>query len=167
MDNETVDRENWKARGYLTSEEVDHPPREVLKGGAVAVIECPQRIPCDPCSESCPVGAIDMENVNSLPKVDYGKCTGCGICVENCPGLAIFTLDCSGQDTCQITLPYEFPLPEAGEEVEGLNRKGEAVSNVTVTRVKPKDRSVGDTSTVTVAVPEESVHDIRNIRRKE
>ncbi len=36
------------------------------------------------CERVCPFGAIHI-NGNSLPVVDEEKCTGCGICVENCP----------------------------------------------------------------------------------
>ena len=31
-----------------------------LKQGPVAVIECFQQIPCNPCAEACPRGAITM-----------------------------------------------------------------------------------------------------------
>lgn len=167
MTNKQASKDSWRTRGYLTQEGVDLPPAEILNEGPVAVIECPQRIPCDPCSRHCPVGAIEMEDINSLPEVDYEKCTGCGICVEHCPGLAIFTVDCSGSGGCQVTIPYEFPLPEVGEEVDGLNRKGEAITRVTVSKVKPRSKSVGDTSTVTVTIPRAYVNQVRNIRRKE
>lgn len=155
----------WNSKGYLPSERVKHPSRERLSKGPVAVIECPQRIPCDPCEESCPVGAIYMEDINDVPTVDTEKCTGCSICVENCPGLAIFTLDCSMEGGCEVTLPYEFGLPDVGEEVIALNRKGEKVTKARVKAVKTKENSSGETSTVTVEVPEDYVDEVRNIRR--
>lgn len=66
-----------------------------------------------------------------------------------------------------ITLPYEFDLPQVGEEVVGLNRKGEEVTQVTVKSLKTKENSTYDTSTVTIQVPEEYINDLRNIRRSE
>ena len=36
------------------------------------------------CEEVCPFGAIKMGS-NRLPIIDSDKCTGCGICVEECP----------------------------------------------------------------------------------
>lgn len=155
----------WNSKGYLPSEEVNHPSGKRLSKGPVAVIECPQRIPCDPCEENCPVGAIHMEDINGIPTVDTEKCTGCSICLENCPGLAIFTLDCSMEGGCEVTLPYEFDLPEVGEEVIALNRKGEKVITTGVKEIKTKDNSSGDTSTVTIEISEKYVKEVRNIRR--
>lgn len=129
------------------------------------MIECPQEIPCDPCQANCPAGAIDLEDINGTPTVDFEKCTGCSVCVESCPGLAIFTVDCSSEKGCTVTIPYEFDLPEVGEEVIGLNRKGEEISRVTVTSLKTKGDSAFDTPTVTVQVQEEHVNELRNIRR--
>jgi electron transport complex protein RnfB len=36
------------------------------------------------CASVCPFGAIRM-NENHLPVIDEKKCTGCGICVKECP----------------------------------------------------------------------------------
>jgi Na+-translocating ferredoxin:NAD+ oxidoreductase RNF subunit RnfB len=36
------------------------------------------------CASVCPFGAIRMDG-NRLPKIDEKKCTGCGICVKECP----------------------------------------------------------------------------------
>lgn len=166
MTAEKQDRPVWKSEGYLDPEDVEFPPKKEVESGSVAVIECPQRIPCDPCSQNCPVGAIKMDDINGLPTIDYEKCTGCAICVEHCPGLAIFTIDCSPSGGCDITIPYEFELPEVGEAVVGLNRKGEEVTEAKVAGVKPRDKSVGDTSTVTVNLPEKYVNIVRNIRRE-
>lgn len=157
----------WRSKGYLDAKTVPVPPDERIESGPVAVIECPQEIPCDPCSENCPVGAIELDEINQSPRVDGDRCTGCSVCVETCPGLAIFVVDCSPDEGCRITLPFEFELPEAGEEVAGLNRKGEEVTSGIVESVKPKDQSTYDTSTVTVRVEEEYIHEVRNIRRSE
>ncbi|MBQ4418984.1 MAG: RnfABCDGE type electron transport complex subunit B [Synergistaceae bacterium] len=36
------------------------------------------------CEKVCPFGAIKMGD-DGLPLIDVEKCTGCGVCVENCP----------------------------------------------------------------------------------
>ncbi len=158
---------NWKVSGKLEREEVQLPERDRLEKGPVAVVECPQRIPCDPCSQHCPVGAIEMEDLNDTPNVNFEKCTGCSICVQYCPGLAIFLLDCSPEEGCDLTLPFEFDLPRVGEVVEALDRKGEPVTSGTVKDVLTREDSAGDTPTVTVRVPEEYANEVRNIRRRE
>jgi len=156
---------NWKVSGKLKPGEIQLPSEDRLEEGPVAVAECPQQIPCDPCSQHCPVGAIEMEDLNDTPAVNFEACTGCSICVQYCPGLAIFLLDCSPKDGCDVTLPFEFDLPQVGEEVEGLDRKGEPIASVTVKDVRTREESAGDTPTVTVRVPEEYVNRVRNIRR--
>ena len=40
-------------------------------------------ISCTMCARNCPAEAIEM--VDGLPVIDYGKCTGCGLCKEKCP----------------------------------------------------------------------------------
>ena len=70
------------------------PLAERLQQGPVAVIECFQGIPCNPCADACPRGAITMlGSISELPDFDEAKCNGCGICVTSCPGLAIFIVD--------------------------------------------------------------------------
>jgi len=46
---------------------------------------------CEICSAFCPVEAISMECVRGLflPKVDYTKCTLCGLCLKLCPGIDV------------------------------------------------------------------------------
>jgi len=84
------------------------PSSKVLGQGPVVIVECFQNIPCDPCAASCPSGAIrPFEDINDLPVVDYNKCTGCGLCIASCPGLAIFVVDVNYSNTeALIKLPY-------------------------------------------------------------
>ena len=52
------------------------PPKEMWekKKGGYVVIECPQRIPCNPCATSCPTGAvIPFIDINDTPEIDYDK----------------------------------------------------------------------------------------------
>lgn len=148
----------WEREGVIELEELDIPGEEHLKKG-VAIIECVQEIPCNPCVDACPVKAISMEHINAVPRVDYGACTGCGTCVEVCPGLAIFLVKIEGEHA-QVTVPYEFvPLPEKGDRVTALNREGEHVCDGVVKRVRKMKTPV-----VTIEVPREYAMEVRNIR---
>lgn len=142
------------------------PPSDLWAGkkNGLVVVECPQRIPCDPCHTSCPTGAIlPFADINDRPKVDHQVCTGCAICVAACPGLACFVFDLThGPDTAVAKLPYEMlPVPEKGEIVHLLNRVGEVVGKGPVVRVTQplKDK----TRVVHVVVPKDRVMDIRAI----
>lgn len=39
-----------------------------------------------PCVESCPVNALSVDDKTKAVIVYAEKCTGCGICIEACPG---------------------------------------------------------------------------------
>lgn len=143
------------------------PPSKVLGQGPVVIVECFQNIPCDPCAASCPSGAIrPFEDINNLPLVDYTKCTGCGLCIASCPGLAIFVVDVNYSNTeALIKLPYELlPIPQKGQVVSGLDRAGQKVADVKVIKVlKNKNK----TNVVSILVPKDLAMVIRNIRVEE
>ncbi len=142
------------------------PPKERREKGPFVVIECFQEIPCDPCYHSCRFGAIrEFESINDIPEVDLDKCTGCGICVGSCPGLAIFVVDETFSETeCLIALPYEFiPLPAKGGEVLLLNRAGEEVGKGKVHIVVPGKKPAG-TSVIWVRAPKELSMEVRNVK---
>jgi Fe-S-cluster-containing hydrogenase component 2 len=155
--------------GVLTGERPGavRPPEKLWrerKGGLV-VVECPQRIPCNPCNTSCPAGAIvKFADINDVPVIDYERCTGCALCVAKCPGLACFVVDLTfAPGLALMKLPYEMlPLPERGMSVKCLGRTGEVVCEGSVENVvEPhKDR----TRVVHVAAPIDRVNDIRAIR---
>lgn len=142
------------------------PSPERLRSGPVAIVECFQRIPCDPCVEACPKGAITIEgNINNLPVTDFELCNGCGLCISVCPGLAIFVVDMSYSDSqALVMLPHEFiPLPEKGEIVDALDREGRVRCEAEVTRVlntKAQDR----TPIISILVPKELATQVRSIR---
>jgi Fe-S-cluster-containing hydrogenase component 2 len=139
-----------------------------MRRGPVAVIECVQEIPCNPCEAACARHAIRVGTpITNRPVLDPEKCTGCGLCVPQCPGLAIFVIDLSGPEgTAVITLPYEYlPLPEAGETVDAVDRSGEVVGRGKVLRVV-STRAGNRTAAVTVEVAREHGMNVRGIRRR-
>ena len=104
------------------------PSAERLAKGPVAMVECFQEIPCNPCVAACARKAISMAGgINSLPEVDFEKCTGCSICITRCPGLAIFVIDQNyNADFALVKIPFEYtPVPREGQYVQGLDRSGE------------------------------------------
>jgi Fe-S-cluster-containing hydrogenase component 2 len=152
-------------KGFFFQEQIDFPSEERMKKKAVAIIECCQEIPCNPCVDACPVGAISIaHNINAPPVIDFEKCTGCGLCLGFCPGLAIFLVDLS-KGKARVTIPYELFPPEKGETVELLNRSGDVIGKGTVERVillKKHDRTL----TVTLVVDEDQIREVRGFRRK-
>ena len=159
------------APGALDIEKMRHdglyPPDERIAAGPVAVLECAQEIPCNPCEHACRQGCIQIgEDITAMPKLGE-RCNGCGACVPSCPGLCIFVLNGKHSDTQgTVTFPYEFlPLPKEGEVVDALNRIGAAVCDGTVVRIRTMGKGELCHS-VTVAVPKHLLHDIRHIRRR-
>ena len=136
-------------------------------GRPLAVIECPEAIACNPCEASCKFGAITVgEDITALPRLDPDKCTGCGQCVRECPGLAIFLLRRDAERQCaEITLPFELPGPPAKSDgVSGLDRGGSAVCEAEVIAVS-RGREPGETSLVTISVPIEFADIVRSFGR--
>ncbi len=149
--------------------EASLPSRERLEQGPGAVFECFTEIPCDPCYYSCPIEAIaEFHDINDLPELDFEKCTGCGQCISNCPGLAIFVLDYNyREEKGVVRVPYEYsPLPEEGEIVQALDRTGEVVGEARVERVQNAEKQ-DRTAVIWLAVPKEQVLTVRNFERME
>ena len=49
----------------------------------IAIAECYEEIPCNPCATSCPFDAIIM--VDNFPLINPDLCVSCGTCVRTCP----------------------------------------------------------------------------------
>ena len=159
----------FEKTGVATREMVitKFPPIERINKGPVAVVECYQKIPCNPCESSCRFGAIAIgDDINTIPCRDENLCTGCGVCVAKCPGLSIMIVDGSkSEKTVEFRIPFEFlPLPEAGEKVIGLDRAGQPICEAVVKRVM-NPASFDRTPVVTLEVDREYLYDFRNFRR--
>jgi len=155
---------SYKEKGYITPEELEKlgllPPRERLEKGPVVIAECPEEIPCNICVHVCPFKAIRMDKIYEIPRIDWDKCIGCGVCVPQCPGQALFVVDLSKPGQALITLPYEFlPRPEKGMWVTLLNRRGEPVGEGVIVKAWQHDR----TWAVTVSVPKDKWLEVRAI----
>lgn len=132
-----------------------------------ADIHCIEPIPCNPCQWACPFGAIHIgEDITNLPVVSGEKCTGCGICLGYCPGLAIRLIgpgETPGRSV--VVFPYEYlPLPAPGQQVEAVDQKGQVLGTGTVQKVRRPLK--GDpTELVYLDVPEDIAGQIWSMKR--
>jgi Fe-S-cluster-containing hydrogenase component 2 len=157
--------------GYMEYDELvaiqQIPSEERYKMGPVAVIECIQEIPCNPCEAACKFGAIVIgDPITNLPKLQMDKCIGCGVCVAKCSGLAIFIVNKSySEEFASVSFPYEYyPLPQEGYKVQAVNRKGDVVCKGKVLKIA-NPKSFDHTPVVTVEIPKEFADDVRSIKR--
>ena len=143
-----------------------YPGPDRIEKGPVVVIECDQDIPCNPCEDICPRGAIAVgEPITNLPRIDPDKCDGCIVCISICPGLCMFVVHKNyNEKESLIYLPYEMhPLPEKGSLVDGCDRKGERVCAARVEKVV-KSGKLDKTAIVAVAVPKAFFEIVRAIK---
>ena len=158
-----------RADGALSADEVKNcpgwPGEDCLESRKAAVLECVEDIPCNPCEVVCPAGAITVGSpITNLPSIDGAKCTGCGLCIAACPGLAIFVVEKNhGSDQAAVSLPYELlPLPHQGQTVRALDRNGSAIGRAKVLRVQ-KAKKFDHTHVVTIAVDRKYYNEARGI----
>jgi len=134
--------------------------------GPKAVIECFEEIPCNPCVDACPRGAIRIEgSITALPVLDFEKCTGCGLCIPACPGLAVFVVDSDwSENEGMVKLPYEFfPLPEEKETVIVLDQDGKEIGTGWVHGIlDPSD--FDHTAVISLIAPKEIVSKVRHFK---
>ncbi|MEO0082818.1 MAG: 4Fe-4S dicluster domain-containing protein [candidate division WOR-3 bacterium] len=163
---------SFKQTGVLTENDLKKskllPSKARFNKGPVVVVECIEKIPCNPCADACPKNAITIENsIIEIPKVNFDVCNGCGLCIARCPGLAIFVINKNyNPKEAAISLPYEFlPRPQIGEIVLALDRKGKYICNARVEKVldtKATDRC----AVITIAVPKKYYNKVRFIKLK-
>jgi len=142
------------------------PSEERLAQGPVAIVECFQEIPCDPCVKACKQGAIRMPgDINDLPLLDEKLCNGCGLCLFYCPGLAIFVVDKTwSEERALVKLPFEYvPVPVAGQFAAGLDRAGKELGWFEVIKVASGGKK-NMTYTISLAVPQGLAMEVRNIQ---
>ena len=159
---------NTGKTGILSIEKLKSIPgftkEEDLNNNLVAVIECDQDIPCNPCEDICPKKAIWIgEPITNLPSIDIEKCNGCLSCLGICPGLCIFAIkkDFSVDDSL-VYLPYEYlPVPVKGAKVKALDRKGDFVCFAKIHKIISLKKS-NKTNIVGLIIPKEYVNIVRN-----
>lgn len=157
-----------KTKGYASPEQVKSVfPELGILIKPKAILECYQEIPCNPCSTSCPFGAISIgEDINQKPTIDYNKCTGCGICVFSCPGLAIMVVSLKA-DRAYFKLPYELlPLPATGDILSAVNRRGEVIGDAKIEHVL-KNKTTDKTAVITASVDKKLIYDFVTVRYPE
>lgn len=158
--------------GYLSDEELATlpgvPSLERMLKGPVAVIECAQEIPCNPCVTICTKFAISIPgSLTGLPRIHEGLCIGCSLCIPICPGQAIFVVDGSySESEALVKVPYEYlPLPQVGEIVNAVGRDGQYRCDAKVLQVVNTKR-VDHTPIVSLLVPKELMMVVRSLRLK-
>jgi len=142
------------------------PDEAAFERGPLAVIECVEEIPCNPCETACRFDAIRIgAQITDRPQLLAAECQGCGRCIPACPGLAIFVVDKTFSDTeACIRMPYEFlPIPRVGDLGDGLSRQGERVCAARMVRVEDLPRNDG-CRVVWVAVPKVYADVVRGVR---
>lgn len=139
-------------------------PSEKILQKPKAILGCYEEIPCDPCSTKCPFGAIVISpGINQIPSLLYDQCTGCGICVTSCPGLAIMVAMVKGDDAI-FKLPYEMPeLVKKGMVVDALDRSGKVLTEGIIESVTKgtHDKKI---KLVTLKVNKRYLYDIQSFK---
>lgn len=139
----------WEARVEVLKSRPGRAERlEVAPPGGLAaypVIRCIQPIPCNPCTEACPVGSIAIPDgtITGLPRF-RDRCLACGACVVACPALAIVLVDeayDAARRTALVTLPWELDLEPVrpGTTVVTAGMEGEVVGRGRVVAVRTRD----------------------------
>ncbi|MBN1296240.1 FAD-dependent oxidoreductase [bacterium] len=140
-----------------------HPGRTVIQrfpegeDGVMPVIHCIQEIPCNPCSTICPTRSIHLDGDPIMGIPEYqGQCTGCGMCVAICPGLAITLVDYrSDPEYPNVTMAYEISNHRIREDdsVLGVDIDGGVLGEFKVTAIRRHRKT--HTYLVALRVPRE------------
>jgi Fe-S-cluster-containing hydrogenase component 2 len=161
-------RLSYQSSGVLTENDIKSkgllPSQKRFEQGPVVIVECVEKIPCNPCVDACSKKAISIKgSITNIPQVNFDKCNGCTVCIARCPGLAIFVVNYNQKQTA-ISLPYEFlPRPKINDIVNALDRNGKKVCKAHVIKVldaKGLDRC----TVITITVPKKYYNKVRFIK---
>lgn len=109
-------------------------PRSFARPKPVASLECLEDLPCMACVDACPEGAIEKQELVSMPRLLEDLCTGCGKCVAVCPsGAAVMVQELPVQQKARYFLADDSKeLWRAGKQLQLLNRKGDVLGTTRV-----------------------------------
>lgn len=114
------------------------PSEERMNNKPFVLIDCLYGFACNPCQFACPNGAITKVSSDTVPSIDFEKCTGCMQCVYQCPGLAIFGYNLNRN---QLFLPVEYHAEE-GREVFLVDNNGRKLGQGVIEKIlKKKNRT--------------------------
>lgn len=150
-------------RPVKLKEKPDCPEKERRDAKPFVRMNCLYGFACNPCSFSCPQGAITKASTNVTPTIDYDKCIGCMQCVSQCPGLAIF-----GYDTRRnmLFLPIEFEVEE-GSEVYLVNDNGKKLGEGVIEKIMKKPTLTHVARVKAIDMTEEALLDVTGFIVKE
>jgi thioredoxin reductase/Fe-S-cluster-containing hydrogenase component 2/bacterioferritin-associated ferredoxin len=116
------------------------PVETVLTETFQPIIRCDEEIPCNPCTSVCPVNAIQLEtklgNIMDIPRY-LGGCTGCGLCVLICPGLAITLARKINESTAEVILPHEYiPDFKVEDKIPVTDQQGNLLEEAEVLKIR-------------------------------
>jgi len=132
---------NKKAEILKSRPGVIFPPVTVeLNESFQPIIRCDEEIPCNPCTSVCPVNAIQLEEklgtIMDIPRY-LGTCTGCGLCVLICPGLAITLARKLDDSSAEVILPHEFLTDfNVGDRIPVTDQTGQYLEDTEVLKIR-------------------------------
>ena len=139
------------------------PNKERMMAKPFVQADCLYGFACNPCSFSCPQGAITKPTTSSTPTVNYDKCIGCMQCVAKCPGLAIFGYDLLKQ-VC--FLPFEYEANE-GAEVYLVDNNGKKLGEGVIEKIQKKDNKTNIARVKVNDIAGEAMTEVKGLILKE
>ncbi|MFH0993613.1 MAG: 4Fe-4S ferredoxin, partial [bacterium] len=92
------------------------------------------------------------------------RCTGCGICVASCPGLAIMVAQVKNGRAI-FKIPHEFlPHPQKGETWTAVARNGTFLGHAAIEGVSLMAKT--KTPVITVSVPIGQLYDFATVVKR-
>ncbi|HQO10401.1 MAG TPA: FAD-dependent oxidoreductase [Clostridiales bacterium] len=146
---------------------VFEPKPVVIKENFSPVFQCYQEIPCNPCTTVCPKGCIslvgDLSNILDTPYYTNDLCTGCGMCVAICPGLAVSLARKTGESSAEVILPHEYILNfKVGDRIDVTDIDGNILEKAEVLNIRYNKKY--KTNLVTVKMSLSNAHKAIGIR---